>query len=130
MDARQQHEFEMMQQTVAHAIGKNEYPGVRSRAVRPLQFPPFGVTEEIDFGQFAFPCVTEHQLAQQQRRRKGRIVRVVPGFQNVQLIVNQQGDLDGNPFALDREEMRAATTLPRPPWGAGFDKTPGDPVYS
>jgi hypothetical protein len=33
-------------------------------------------------------------------------VRVIPGFQNVELIVNQQGDLDGNPFALDREEMQ------------------------
>jgi hypothetical protein len=26
MDARQQHEFEMMQQTVADPIGKNKYP--------------------------------------------------------------------------------------------------------
>lgn len=106
MDAQQQHELEVVQDPVPHPVWKHKHPGMGSRMIRPFELPLFRVTEKIHLGHLAFPCVPQHQLAEQQRWSKWRVMRIVAGFQNVQLGVDEQCDLNGDPFALNRQKVQ------------------------
>src|ERR1041384_3276417 len=94
LECRQCAEFDRMDQRRAGLPRHDVQPVMGLGLVRPAKFPRIAAAQKLVFREAALAAFLEQQMTEQEIRRIGGVIRIVAGFQNIDLVLKSGYDPD------------------------------------